>query len=136
MARNKTSKQQTSDQQRSDNQSRWGTKPKLTWINPRLDASDREWLESHDNELPVVVCDFIDAIPETASLSSKYDADSTRYLSTLIFAPDDPRSPNVAISFRGASRLDSLYALAYLVGEKLAWDFGDTPTDENLGRWG
>lgn len=108
---------------------------KLRWINPYLDQTDVEWLKANHLDIAVVILDFLDGLPETCNLSAKYDNKTDRWLATVIYSSDDPTYSDTAVSIRGATRSDALYALAYVVVEKYADGLpeGDAaPT----GRWG
>lgn len=108
----------------------------VNWVNPYLDASDKQWLTDHVHELAAVVIEFVDALPEGWSLSSKFDYQSSHWLSAVVCNPADGKGLGYACSMRGATRLDSLFALAYVVGEKLKWDLASSATGDDMGRWG
>ena len=136
MARSKGKSQDNSSGQRPPSDGGKYSKPRLTWVNPYLDKGDREWLSSHVEQLADVVLEFLDALPDTASVTTKMDDQSGRFLSSLVFSADDARNPSHALSMRGSTRLDSIYALAYVYDVKLKGQLSDDISSEVDGRWG
>ena len=136
MARSKRNSGSPADSERPNDRAGRFTQSTVRWINPYLDKGDVSWLDSHDSELPIFVCDFVDAIPETANLSVKYDDRSGRYNAVIIYSADDPTNPGIAVSCRAATRIDALFALAYVVGEKYKWQLPAADQDQPGGRWG
>lgn len=114
-----------------------GNKPaRLQWVNPYLGDVDKSWLKSNSSDLLAWVGELLDNLSSGESLSTWFDYDAHRYVASV--SCRDPQSPNhgFAISIRGATRLDALYALAYLVRVRFdgaAWN-GDTSEDGD--PWG
>lgn len=108
----------------------------VQWVNPYLDNNDKRWLEDNYKQCNELVLEFVDALSETASLSSKYDSRSDRWLASVVFTGDGDPNNGWAVSMRGATRIDSLYALSYVVGVKLGWKVANSSEGTDLGKWG
>lgn len=136
MARSKKDHPNTGSSERSSGNARRQFGNPLTWVNPYLDKDDQQWLLANSDKLPDVVCEFLDGAPETVSISSKVDHQSGRWLASVVCSPDDIANANHAVSMRGSTRLDALYALAYVCDFKLKWEFTDGGSTDAPGRWG
>lgn len=120
-----------------------GSKPRsgnwqqdVRWINPYLGDTDIKWLEDNEPELTHIVMDFVDELPETYHLSSKPDTASPKFLAVLICSGDGDPNAGIALSIRGSTRVDALYALAYYVAHKMAWKLGTAAGSSGTSRWG
>lgn len=108
----------------------------VKWVNAYLDETDRQWLGNHVHELASFVVEFVDALPEGYTLSTKFEHTSGKYLASLICSDSGDGNSGYAVSMRGTTRLDSIYALAYVVGEKLKWSLAASDGSGDTGRWG
>jgi len=108
---------------------------RLNWVSCYFDLPDREWLASEDHNYSLHICGFLDGLPLSYTVSSKYDSSTDRWLSTCICNDPSDVNHNSALTARGATRLDSLFALAYSHDYKLKGVWGGS-ADTDLGRWG
>lgn len=102
------------------------------WLSPYIDKADLDWLESNVDSMPEYVFGFLSELPVGYTLSSKFDPTSDRWLTTCICSAGDDPNEGIALTARGASRIDSLYTLAYLAAGKLEWNW----TAQSLGGSG
>lgn len=136
MARNGNSTGKQPASQPTSGKARWGDKSPIKWVNGYLNAADVEWLVAHDKQCADLVLEFIDALPEAATFSCKYESNSDRYLASIVFTGDGDPNDGWGCSMRGATRVDAIYALAYIVAEKYKWSLGTVDERNGNTRWG
>lgn len=105
------------------------------WLSPYLDKADLNWLESNVDSMSEYVFSFLSELPVGYTLSSKFDNNTDRWLTTCICSAGDDPNNGIALTARGATRIDSLYTLAYLAAGKLEWNWVQSLLGGN-GRFG
>lgn len=136
MARNgNNSKQEKSSENQTRFSNNFSGKSKLRWVNPYLDTKDIAWLNDNYDKLALIVCEFLDALPEGYTVSSKMDYHSGRFSATCVCENGDLPNNGMALSLRGATRIDALYALAYAHDFKLKGIWAGAGDSDNA-RWG
>lgn len=84
------------------------------WLNPYLDAQDKEWLNNERSNQASVILELLDVLEAGYSLNVKVDSQSGRWNAILFCdVPDCPNS-GYALSVRGSTAANSAYCLAYL----------------------
>lgn len=114
----------------------WPTGDKLVWLSTYLQKDDVKWLQdNYDGVLDAVSRLFIEA-GDGSQISVKPDSASPKFLATYI-SVGISTGRKYAVSIRGTTRIDALYALYYFVAVRYAWDLeggaGSTDTELNWG---
>lgn len=87
---------------------------KLQWVASSLDAGDKEWLRNNANHSLEYVGEFLEDLSPSFTLSVKPEDRSGRYLATLVCTDKEHDGAGCALSSRGSTSFNALYALAYL----------------------
>lgn len=110
----------------------------VEFVNCHLDTNDKDWLRSTSNDSPACVSEFLLGLTETERLSVKFDPKSLRFVAYLF--EDSLHSPNTgcALTVRGATAHDALFALAYCHKYKFAFEWGNGTDDvgADIDPWG
>lgn len=108
---------------------------KLEWVNPFINEVDKKWLENHSDDLPILICEFLESLGEDDTISIKFHGDSGRFMATLIPISDTSPNEGCALSVRAATPPDALFLLGYchLVKYETVWGVSGA---EDKGRWG
>lgn len=78
-----------------------------------LNADDREWLESHMGNKLVYVGELLDALEDTYVLKVKFELDTSRFFASITTVVKNHVNSGCCLVARGATPIDTLYALAY-----------------------
>jgi hypothetical protein len=113
-----------------------GAYRKFTFIAPYLDQNDKLWLRDNLDNYAHVVCLAMEQFPLHLRLSVKFDNASSRWLAILFDDSGDPKSQGVALSVRGATAIDAVYALAYLHCYKLSGGWSLETDAADTDPWG
>lgn len=109
---------------------------KFTFLAPYLDANDKLWLRDNIDNYGSVVCLLLEQCTSTLRLSLKFDDGSSRFLAVLFDDSGDVKQPGTALSVRGATAADAIYALAYLHCYKLSDGWAAEIDPEHIDPWG
>lgn len=122
-------------EKQSGSQARSSGRVSTRWINPTFNDQDVRWLTDNADNALGVCAEFYTAMPEGYSIVSKYNFHEDRWHGQCFCNSADDPNENVAVSVRGATRLDALYALAYAILHKLPPEWEGAVSDSNA-RWG
>lgn len=106
----------------------------VKWVNPYTNEDDVQWLEDHADTQHIIICEFLAALIPGYNLSNKYDYKSERYIAAIVCVDTGDGNAGFAVSARGATPIDALYALAYICTIKLEWVFSEGATG-TTARW-
>lgn len=98
----------------------------LQWVVSSLDAGDKKWLRDNINHSLEYVGEFVTNLTPSFTLTLKFEDRAQRYLATLVCTDSEHPAASMALSCRGATPFDALYAMAYLADGKY-----DTPWWQN-----
>lgn len=108
----------------------------LQWVSANLNSGDKDWLRANVNHAMEFVAELLEELDESFSLSVKFDDKSRKYLSVLVCTAAEHEGAGCAISMRGATPFDSLYALAYYVGARSSEPWWVGAGNEFSDPWG
>lgn len=96
---------------------------RLQFVDGYLDKDDLAWLEDHASESDALILDLITESGNYGGMSCKFDEKSGKYLAILFGGGTPEFNSGYALTSRGASPIDALYALAYkhLIKFRRAW---------------
>jgi len=87
--------------------------PKPIFIEGYLNAEDKEWLQAHLDDQHILIAELLQSVGEEYVVSCKFDHTSLRFQSSLTCRVKNHINSGCVLVSRGATPLDSLYALAY-----------------------
>lgn len=109
---------------------------KFDFITPYLGQDDKQWLRDHYDNLPVIVCNLVEQLASHHRFSLKRDESSGRWLAVLFDDSGEKSEPGTAMSVRGATPIDAIYALAYLHIYRFPEGWSSKPLTDDNDPWG
>lgn len=86
---------------------------RLQFVDGYLDKDDLAWLENNAEGADSLILDLITESGDYGGLSCKFDEKSGKYLAILFGGSTPDFNSGFALTSRGSSPIDALYALAY-----------------------
>lgn len=108
----------------------------LQWVVSSLDSDDKGWLKDNSNHALEYVGEFLEELTFEFTLSVKREDKSGRYLATLVCTAAEHPGAGCAMSSRGSTAFNSIFALAYLAEVKYTGEWWSRAGGGDDDPWG